>query len=465
MSDATDVDNSPVVSRAATPLARLPTPWLLLTIALAVRIVAAAPFAFTMPAYDEAYYASVAKSIQLGFGHSDGLGYDHTPGALRPPLFPYLLAGVYTLFGRDVLPSRLFQIPFSVLTVWLVYSLAARRFGPRAGFLSGLATAISPALAHYAHFMWTESLASTLLVLFFWLLDRYDRLERVVDAGLAGLALGVLALTKSMWAYFSLVVALWLWWRAGWDLRRSAAPAVLIVLGVALVVLPWTARNYRILDKFVLVSDMQWWPIAMGNYYPTDDWYLGNPTREQRAALMESAGRFPMEHRERYYRWVALQVISDHQPWWIFQKIVRTTVALYSVRSQQLRFVERGWVDLSPTGARFLLVTDLVGHYLLLSAGLVALWVVPGGRSKWLVLVAILFLNGVHTLANSFPRYLVTVLPLFYLYIGPLLSGGFDRRAVAHWQWAGAGLTVAAFVVVPLPKSVELVSQFWSAVR
>ena len=41
----------------------------------------------------------------------------------------------------------------------------------------------------------------------------------------AGLTLGVLALTKSVWAYFAVVVAAWLLWRRRSQWRECAALA------------------------------------------------------------------------------------------------------------------------------------------------------------------------------------------------------------------------------------------------
>ena len=143
--------------------------------------------------------------------------------------------------------------------------------------------------------------------------------------------------------------------------------------------------------------------------------------------------------------------------------MVRTPAALYSLLSGQLRFIEEGWVKLAPAASRAIIATDVLGHYLTLIPGIIALWVVPGGRFKWLVIVAILFINGIHVLANSFPRYHVMFLPLLLLYAGPLLTRDYDRARVHAWQWAGALATVLAFVLIPLPRSVKYVAALWTS--
>ena len=435
---------------------------LVLCIALAVRLLALVPFLDAKPVYDEAYYLSVAEALVEGRGHTNGLSGSEAPAAIRPPLYPAVLAGIRTLGASSVREFRVFQIIPSLVTVFLVFSLCARRFGTRAGFVSALFCALSPSLVHYSHLLWPESLAAMLLALFFWLMDRYDRSESFIDLALAGLVLGVGALNKSVWAYFGVVSGVWLFLRAGTRRRRAGAVALLL-LGIAVVVLPWTLRNYRALDKFVLVADQTWWAIAVGSVYPVDDWFLGDPDPEMRSVLMARARRLPEPARDAYWREVSLQLIAERQPGWLLHKLVRTPAALYSLQSGQLRFIENGWIEMRPSAARALIVADVLGHYLTLIPGIIALWVVPGGRLKWLVVLAILFINGVHVLANAFPRYHVALLPLFLLYAGPLLTRSYDRARVHSWQWAGAALTVLAFVLIPLPRSVKYITELWTS--
>ena len=434
-----------------------------LLIALGLRLITLSPFLGAKAVFDEAYYLSVASDIREGRGHTNGLSGSEEPSAGKPPLYPALLAGLQMLWGRDPTLLRSFQIVPSLITVALVFSMAARRYGTRAGLASGLFCALSPSLVHYSHLIWPESLAALLVALFFWFVERYDRLGRLRDIALAGVVLGVSALNKGVWVYFGVLVIGWLLFRKR-DLRAAAAPAALFAVAAAVVILPWTARNHRELDRVVLVANQTWFASAVGNLYPVDDWYLGSTPKRERQLLMAAANQYPEFEREDFYREVALQVIGDHQPWWIFQKMVRAPAALYGLESGQLRFVENGWIDPGPTVSRALVVYDVLGHYATLIPAVVALWVIPGGPVKWLAVLAVLYLNGIHVLANAFPRYHVVMLPIVFTYAGALAARSFDAKQVATWRWVGAAASAAAFVLIPLPRSLAYLSGLWAGI-
>src|SRR5581483_8404546 len=79
--------------------------------------------------------------------------------------------------------------------------------------------------------------------------------------------------------------------------------------------------------------------------------------------------------------------------------------------------------------------------------GAAAIWLVPGGRTKPLVVVLILLHLAIYTFANANHRFRLPLLPLLALDTGPLLCGAIaaDRRAL---RIAGAALTVLAFAAI-----------------
>jgi hypothetical protein len=80
--------------------------------------------------------------------------------------------------------------------------------------------------------------------------------------------------------------------------------------------------------------------------------------------------------------------------------------------------------------------------------GLVALWLVPGGRLKLLVVALLLFHWAVYVVANATNRFRVPLLPFLALYAGPLLVGHGRGARVATWRIAGAVASVATFALV-----------------
>ncbi len=419
-----------------------------LAIALAARLLSLSLFWDARLVFDEKWYASVAASIAAGEGFRSYGSAE--PTALRPPLFAGLLGAELWLASHfaEALPHgwlRAFQIPPSLLTVALLFQICARRFGTRSAAGTGLAAALAPPLVQYSHLLWAESLAAMLLALVFFLLDRFDARMRARDLAWGGAALGLLVLTKQAWLYFGIAIALWAAWRLGFERRRVLRALAAGLAALLLTLAPWTLRNAFAFGDFVLVSSMQWWPIAIGN--------LANPTLEAKRELMREATRLPALHQETFYRGVALESIRSQLPGWLPRKLFATVDGLYQVRSEALRFVDEGWIATTPARVRALVAYQLFGHYLLVAPGIAALWLVPGGPLQLLAALAVLYLNGLHTLANAITRYAVALLPLYLLYLGPLLSGAWRAQPPRPWQWAGAALSVAAYLLIPLPRS------------
>jgi hypothetical protein len=96
-----------------------------------------------------------------------------------------------------------------------------------------------------------------------------------------------------------------------------------------------------------------------------------------------------------------------------------------------------------------LIWTDVIGYLTTLGAGLVGIWMVPGGRIKQLITAAILFTLSVHLVANGTTRFVVPLLPLFALYAGPLLAGRFER---SRWRVVGAAATLIVFLALVLSR-------------
>jgi len=383
---------------------------------------------------DEAYYQKTARSILAGDGH---------PGSHRPPLYPAFVAAVYAVSGENPLTLRLVQIGVSLLAVFVVFRIVTARFGERAATYSALTCALVPSLVHYTHFLWSECLAATLLILFVWALDLYDRTERTGLMALAGACLGLNALVRETWAFFGVVVLLGVLWRHRANWRKAMAPAAAFAGCLVLVLTPWAVRNYRVHDSFVLVATGHWLPLAQGNLFDQDDWLLGVvKTNEERRELRGASDA----EREAYWKTVTLDAVRAEQPWWIFKKTIRNTGLLFSVRGQAVRFIWRGWIDLPPWQAYAVIATSVAGHLLAMGLAIAALWLVRGGWLKPVVVVTVLYTIGIHVIANATSRYLVPLMPLLALFVGPLLAK--REWVVSRPRLVGAALTLAGFAVV-----------------
>jgi arylsulfatase A-like enzyme/4-amino-4-deoxy-L-arabinose transferase-like glycosyltransferase len=385
---------------------------------------------------DETYYVDAGRAIARGEGH---------PGSVRPPGFPFLIAGVFRAFGESLTAVRLAQVVLSLAVVAAVFDLGRRRFGWRAGVAAAILCAVLPELVHYTHFLWSETLFTTLLVAALWALDRFETSRDLRWVAVAGAALGLAALTREMILPFVPLAAAWVAVVAARPFARQAKAAGLLLAACAVVVLPWTARNYRRHGRVVPVATLRWFPMVVGNTLPADGSLLGRDPEQQFAARYFSV---PDElAREAMARQVALAAIGEAQPAWIFRKLARNVYGLFTPWTQLARFEANGW--LRPRWrplARALVPLEMALTGVVLALGTVGLWAVRGGLLKPLLAALVLFFVGLHVVANANHRFRLPLLPVFALMGGAVLAGAGARRS--RPRVAGAALSVLALALV-----------------
>lgn len=177
---------------------------------------------------------------------------DLLPGS-RPfvensPLYPYVLALGYALFGENLLFTRLLTILADGGTIVLVTLLGVRHFGRRAGIAAGLLYAVyAPAIFFSAELIYT-SWAVLLSTAAAWAIDR-PRLRSAAAAGVfAGLAI---ALMPSLVLYAPLLVA------TPFVVRGTARPATratVVAAALGATIAPVTLANYVNSGHLVLLT-------------------------------------------------------------------------------------------------------------------------------------------------------------------------------------------------------------------
>lgn len=211
---------------------------------------------------DQISYDALAWRVATGHGFSfptawwPGVAADQ-PTAFWSFLYTLYLAGVYVLVGHHPLVARLIQAVIVGLAMpWLTWRIGNRVFGPRPALFAAGINAVYLYFITYATSLMTEAFY---MVGILWTLDASMRLAEAAERGESrgrllrlglelGLAMGVTLLLRQVIAAFLAVLALWflvLGRRRGW-LRRVLAPLALAGLAMALVLLPFVARNYRV---------------------------------------------------------------------------------------------------------------------------------------------------------------------------------------------------------------------------
>lgn len=181
------------------------------------------------------------------------------PDALLPPLYSYLLAGVYGLFGRGAWPVVLLHITLDCASIVMLYHIGKRIMlhGEWNGALAGLFYTLYPYLIFQNLTLIDTPLFMTLLhafVLLMILLRERTSLngETILLAVLGGIVFGLSMLTRAILPPLAILVAIWFLF------RLSFGQTVLRLLPVAItgliVMLPWIVRNYSIYDALVPTS-------------------------------------------------------------------------------------------------------------------------------------------------------------------------------------------------------------------
>jgi len=202
---------------------------------------------------DEVFYYFAAASLAAGEAYRDPLTGELT--SLFPPGYPFALTPLFVVFGTHLLVAKLLNVTVSALTAVLVYALAARVADRRAGLLAGGLMAVWPSQVLFSALVMTEPLFVALSVVLVLALTAWLRDRAGVSAWQAvalGLLLGYMGLVRAeALLLLGAVPALWLLSGVSW--RNAVGAAPLLLLGAALVIAPWTARNYARFDEFILL--------------------------------------------------------------------------------------------------------------------------------------------------------------------------------------------------------------------
>jgi 4-amino-4-deoxy-L-arabinose transferase-like glycosyltransferase len=176
-------------------------------------------------------------------------GIEHA-SAYRPPAYPLWAGFWYEILGANATRLLLVQSLLAPLTVLLSWLLARRLFGPRAAIATAVVVAVFPLVWEWFGLLYTEALAIPLMVLTFLVfLERPPSPRLAVGVG-ALMGVAMLIRPTSVFVFAGILAAFVI--AAGW--RRGGALTAASIGVAALVILPWTIRNYVVTDEFVPLS-------------------------------------------------------------------------------------------------------------------------------------------------------------------------------------------------------------------
>ena len=430
------------------------------------------------PVYDAQAYAEIAANLEDGEGFTVGAGATQ-PSSNYSPGLPLFVAGVYAVTGGE--HERLARVALAVigsLAVLFTYFLGRRLVGMSegegrsmgyrpyrgastssvaAGLIGALAVAVYPAFLEYGGMLMSEPLAATLLsggvLALCWAWDAVREGAAIAWKRwlLAGLALGALTLVRPEYLGVGVLLAIivfasgalrmpFLAHRANkgirnGDWRRWLGATALVLVGMAVVIVPWTVRNVVALDRVVPVSTGGGQVLFAGTYLPSD----GDPEKVGAGVIAEHPELFGPDAIERLrLEQILARLAAATYP------DLETDQALSRMGREQL------WDDLSEEPREYAgFVATKVGrvwshgprevmrepvwaalHWALLVLGLVGLAILAWRRRWEALVIATVFLSitAISALLVASPRRGLVLLPLL------AACAGFG----AVWLWTQA---------------------------
>lgn len=253
----------------------------LFAVAFALRFLVARAFAGE-PVWDGHYYDFGARRIAEGHGYSDdrvvaGVVEWH-PWCHYPVGYSGYLAFFYRVLGAHGWVAHLANALTGALLAVVVYLLGREALSELRARVAGVLTALHPGLVLYGALVMGELLSALTVMLAFWLAvwgtrrwgDAEKPLARMRGVIAGALTLGFGALVRPQALLCAPFLALALPVGGAGSLARRWAPrlggAVLACVLALVPVLPWTARNCRVMDGCALVSTNAGWNLAIGAF-------------------------------------------------------------------------------------------------------------------------------------------------------------------------------------------------------
>lgn len=212
----------------------------------------------------------IGASLASGHGFSNPFGPPTGPTAWEPPLYPYLTAGVFAVFGIYSKASAFVLLSlnsfFSALTCVPIFLIARKMFSDKVAIGSAWAWALLPNVMFWCtRWVWETSLSALLLAIVFWLALTMEDRDGWTPWLWFGLLWGVIALTSTSLLSFLPAAGLWAWYRR--SKRGKGSLACVIIASVVFIVClcPWIIRNYRTFGQFIFVRDNFGAELRMGN--------------------------------------------------------------------------------------------------------------------------------------------------------------------------------------------------------
>ncbi len=334
--------------------------------------------------------------------------------SVKPPGFPALLAGMFEIFGRSLIPLLLLNAILGALAALLGYFVVREFSGDQvAPLVSAAILALHPSLVIYGAVLQSEALYIDVLLLAILLSMRMMRKPAFSLAIGLGLLLAVLILIRAIGLAVAGALFATLIFVIDAPLQKRFQIIAAGVLAVAIGLTPWTLRNYSIHHAFVPVSTFSGTSLLIGNNPYSEgttalppQYFAWVDSEATRRGLPEPATMTEVD-REHFHRDVALAWIVGHPAEWSNLLLKKLEVFwIYPVTTT----AENHKVQAVAMAADALLWLGAL-------AGILVLW--KDRRVFLLFSIVIVSVTFAHVIMHTEARYRLPLVALLGIFFGP----------------------------------------------
>lgn len=225
---------------------------------------------FDTPIMDAKYNDDWAQRIATGEELEEKVFF-------RAPLYPYFLAGVYTIFGHSYFWARLIQFIIGSLSCVLIFFIGRKVFNRTVGLISGFLAGGCGIFIYFEGELLIPFLIVFLNLLLVWSLLFFMEKPDFKKSLLSGILLGLSAIARPNILLVAIAFFFWMLFliKSTRGYKTALGYAFSFALGVVLVVSPVTLRNYIKGHDLVLISSQGGVNFYIGNNPRSDGVWAG----------------------------------------------------------------------------------------------------------------------------------------------------------------------------------------------
>lgn len=251
------------------------SPWAIVIVAFVLRVGAMQVLhSYRFPTSHNHYLfgtemGRVARSLVTGHGFASPLHGETGPTAMVGPIYPFVIAATFTLWGIYTTASAVALLTLnallSALTAAVVYLTGRSAFDGTIGLCAAWTWALFPPAIYWPiAWIWDTNLSALLFAVIFLTTIGLGRSISTWRAAGYGALWGTTVLTNTTYLPVLPFFVAWLGWRAARGGGSWFGPTAAALLAFGIILAPWIVRNELVFGHFLLRSNLGL-ELAQGN--------------------------------------------------------------------------------------------------------------------------------------------------------------------------------------------------------